>query len=192
VLLSPDGRHVVVACATHVDLATTETGEVIWRAEVATYGPPPECCFSEDGQRVWIASESPRTQLVCLTLEGDRVSRTAGPGSDSVLLAGRDGSLVVGSRGKRALQRLNVEGFVTQSLELGASLSELHPVDDRLLAVWSTRHVELIDRTTLASYAMVARPDESEVLLAAGTALYTLELEPESVVVRRFELERTS
>jgi hypothetical protein len=61
VLLSPDGRHVLVACSTHVDLATTATGEVLWRAEVATYGPPPECCFSEDGQRVWIASESPRS-----------------------------------------------------------------------------------------------------------------------------------
>jgi serine/threonine-protein kinase len=190
--LSPDGSHVVVAGAEHVDLVETRGGTILWRAEVATYGAPPEVCFSDDGMRVWVASESPRTQLICLSLDGEKLCRTAAPGSDVSMVAASSGGVVVGSRGRRTLTRLSEKGFATHTLELAASLVELHPIDETLCAAWSHKHVELIDRHTLASYALVNRPDEHERLLMAGPAVTLLELETHAVVVTRFELERQS
>lgn len=191
-LWSPDLRCIVVASATHVDLVDATDGTVMWRAEVATYGTPPEVCFDESGECVWIASEAPRTQLVCLSLAGDKRCRTAAPGADAAMVAGPGGGIIVGTRGRKRLSRLNADGFVEGEIEMIASLVELHAVSDRLCAVWSHKHVELIDRRTLASYALLPRPDEHERVLMSGAAVVLMELERQSVVLRRFELERMS
>lgn len=192
-VLSRDGRFLLISSPTHVDLASTESGEILWRAEVATYGAPPEVCFAGNSDLVWIGSESPRTQLILLNAAGERLCRTTAPGSDVVMIpADETGAVVVGCRGKRTLQRMSHEGFVSHTLELGASLMELHIVDERLAAAWSARHIELFDRRTLASYALLSRPDENEILLSAGKGLFTLEPEPASLVIRRLEMERTS
>jgi len=131
--------------------------------------------------------------LILLNAAGERLCRTTAPGSDVVMIpSDQTGAVVVGCRGKRTLQRMSHEGFVTHTLELGTSLIELHVVDDRLAAAWSARHIELFDRRTLASYALLSRPDENEILLSAGRGLFTLEPEPASLVIRRLEMERTS
>jgi len=188
--MSPDGRYLAVAATDYVDLVDVQASEVCWRAEVATYGQPTEVTFDTDGSRLWIASEAPRTQLVALTLEGERTCRTAAGASDAIMLDSTEG-VIVGSRGKRLLQRISQSGFVTDTLDLSASLSSLTRVNERLLAAYSPRHIELVDSDTLASYALVERPDDGELLVPAGKGIFLLELDGASVTARRYELERT-
>lgn len=187
---SPDGRYLALAATEYVDLVDVLAGEVLWRAEVASYGQPTEVTFDADGAHVWIASEAPRTQLVCLNLQGERLCRTAAGAADAIMLDAHEG-VIVGSRGKRLLQRISQSGFVTHTLELSASLVSLVRVNQRLIAAFSARHIELVDCETLASYALVERPDESELLVPAGRGVFLLEMDGTSVTARRFELERT-
>lgn len=189
-VLSPDGRHLAVAATEYVDVVELDASKVLWRAEVATYGQPTEVSFDTGGGLLWIASEAPRTQLVALTLDGERVCRTAAGASDAILLDAPSG-VVVGSRGKRQLHKISESGFVTHRLELSASLYSLEQVTERLLAAYSARHIELVDRETLASYALVPRPDDNELLVAAGAGVFLLEMDGASLVARRYELERT-
>jgi hypothetical protein len=184
-VLSPDRRHLLIAGLNWVDLVDLAQEETIWRADLCSYGTPPECGFTPGSDCVWLSSEAPRTQLVALSIVGDKLSRTAGPGGDAVLLPNSDGSVVVGSRGRRGLQRINLDGFVTAELETGASLVELHPVTERLGAAWSVRHIEIFDRQTLATLALISRPEEHERLLAAGRGLYLVDVQTDALTVRR-------
>lgn len=187
-VVSPDGRHLAVATPAWVDLVDLDMMQVVWRAEVATYGAPPEVSFCPSGQLIWLSSEAPRTQLTCLNLRGDATVRTAAGSSDAQLVARQDGGVLVAARGRREVQVLSPDGLVATSHELASSLVELQRLGPSHLVALSGRYLEVLDVESLRSRALLPRPDSDAVPVVGLGGLFLIETASGSVSVRRYAI----
>jgi len=192
-VLSPGGEWGLVASSESIDLIRMHDGEHMWRAEVDGYGSVPEVTFAGgDDTVVWICTESPRTVLVCMDVDGQILARTSIGTADTSIIGRPDGGCVVAGRGRRSITHYDREGFVVAEGITGAPVQELVRYDDRHLAVWSVRHAELIVEDSLDTRAFVRRPDTHELVVPIGRGGYLVgpdEADDDAVVVRRFTLD---
>jgi hypothetical protein len=173
VLWTPQSHHLLIHSADCLELVS-RTGQVAWRAQIASYGVVPPLCVSDDGQVIWIAQEAPRTQLVALSIGGERLVRTAAGGADVAIAPADRGAVLVGTRGQRQLTRIDTRGFVTAQAELTEPLTDLVRIGRGFVAAISARHLQLLDARSLRSRAMVALPSLTNLPLFGRAGMFLI------------------
>jgi hypothetical protein len=173
VLWTPQSQHLLIHAPDRLELVS-RAGAVLWRAQVASYGVVPPLCVSDDGLTIWIAQEAPRTQLVALSVAGERIVRTAAGGADVAIAAADRSAVIVGTRGQRQLTRIDARGFVTAQAELTEPLTDLQRIGRGLVAAISARHIQLLDVRSLRSRAMVALPTITSAPLFGRAGMFLL------------------
>ena len=186
-ILAPDGAHALAITPRHLDLYGID-GQARWRAEIETYGVQPPACFGAEGQLIWVAAEAPRTQLLGIDTEGQKICRVATPGHDVDLWAGPEGGLVLGVRGKRELYRISREGFIEDRAALAENLLSLHGMGPDRLAVMSTGHVEIFDPRTMQTRALLELPSPQDLTLLSRDGLYQVSDRGSEVRLYYYEL----
>lgn len=184
---TPDVEDVLLITPSHVELRGCD-GEARWRAQIASYGALPPVCCSRDGQIVWIAQEAPRTQLVALTRDGERLSRTAAGGNEVKLAATIEDRVLVGVRGQRELVELSAQGFVTRELSLWEPLLDLVELGDGLALACSARHLQLLDLRAFELVAIERHPDPSMFTIYGAGGLYLMGISRARTTIERFAL----
>lgn len=153
-LFSPREDRLLLVSSKLLILYTLD-GEVCWRAEISTYGFLPPATFSSCGRFVWVATDSPQTRLICLSLEGEAISRTAAGHHEVELMGHLDGGVLVGEKDRHRLVLLNPDGFVAAEAKLTESLYSLMCFDQSIVLVNSINHFELIDMKTLETRGFI-------------------------------------
>ncbi|MEM1347637.1 MAG: serine/threonine-protein kinase [Myxococcota bacterium] len=182
VVLSPRGDEILVVTPSYVELRELG-GRACWRAEISSYGMLPPACFSADGELVWLALESPRTQIVALTRAGERLLRASAPGSDPILLPSGARRVVVGSRGRRTLVTMSLEGFVEERLELVGPLIDAFSTGPRAAVALGATHRQFLELEPTTSRTILPHDMSPGLEFYGAEGVYRLELATEQAVL---------
>lgn len=158
VVFRPQGTHLLVISAHRLFLYDI-AGNLQWQAEVSSYGMLPPAAFSRCGDFIWLATEAPKTQLLCLTIAGEQRCRTSAGHHEVTLLGHHDGTVVVGEKNGSKVYSLTPEGFVTEENLLQEELYSLVRVDDDTIVANSINHLELLEPKTLTSKGFINTSD---------------------------------
>ncbi len=147
------------------------SGEALWKATVETYGALPGLAFTGGGL-VWLTTEAPRTQLICLTVEGEQVTRTAAPSSDIEIMGAEEDSLLILGRGAGTIIRMNRGGFVEAEEQLSEQPVSLEVVSSDLVASISMSHIEFFTKQSLEPRGLLEFPFPEEKAIFCRNGLF--------------------
>lgn len=186
-LFFPDQQHLLHVSPKTIDLLDAQ-GQILWRAQVSTYGALPQVCVSLTGQRIWVAQESPRTQLIALDMQGQPLLRAAVAAHDPLLLPSLDESVICGGRGQLKVQRLSDEGFVLGELELMEPLCALSDLGSGYIAALSLSHIQLIEASSMRSVHLQSLPDRFALSLFHQGGAFFLNTSGDHTTIERHDL----
>jgi serine/threonine-protein kinase len=181
-MIDRSGKYVVIATPTAVFFYRI-SGEALWKATIETYGVLPCVTFTKNNL-LWLTTEAPRTQLICLTTAGDQVARTASPCKDVEILGADDDSVIVLCRGAQKLVRMDGSGFVESEQPLSEPPMSLERVAENLVASVSVSHIELFEASGLKPRGLLEHPYPEEPAIFCRSGLYQLAELPEGTRIR--------
>ena len=185
----PDHEHILIVTPKHLDCMDLHA-KLRWRAEIASYGALPEVCLSAEGStpRIWLAQETPRTQLIALDMTGQPQLRAAVHAHDPLLLAGPKDSVLCGARGQRLITRQDAQGFTLGQLELMQPLLELGDLGSELVAAVSATHLQIFDAQTMRSLHIQRLPEEGSMCLLHRGGAWALDTRGSQTLIERHDL----
>jgi hypothetical protein len=188
IVLDPSGEYVAVVTDEFLQLHE-RNGETAWRATIDTYGTLPAFCFVGDGERMWLSTEEPRTQLYCLTRDGEPLVRTAAPASDFSLCASdaRE-SVVLACHGTPRAFRVGDDGFIEREAELFEPAVDVHHLSDNRIGISSAGHIEVLDGETLESRSLVKLPTPEKSAVVSTSGVFQMSRESDETFVEYWAL----
>jgi serine/threonine protein kinase len=187
-VIGPLGERVAVRTPNFVQLHELD-GTVCWRATVDTYGLLPGLCFADGGERLWISSEVPRTQLYSLSREGDPLVRTSAPDHEVSLHGGEEASVWVLCHGDERLCRVGPEGFIEAETDLFESPTGLHVMGEDRVGASSVGHLEVLNDTSLESRSLARYPAPEEPAIIGKEGLFQTSAQDGYTLVEYWGLE---
>lgn len=163
-------------------------GEVRWQATFNTYGSVPVVDVGGVEGHIALACDIPRTQLVALSYEGDRLFRTAAQANDPCIMVADDGSTVVGARSTRTLRVFDEQGFVRQTRQLGEGLTDMSLLGGDYLWLRGREKSEIVKARDLRIRARASVPVDQDELVVCGEGVYGLNRDSRSTTITWFEL----
>ena len=187
ILFSPTQSHFLIISREQVFLYDLQCQRQ-WRADVQNYGMLPPVSFSSCGQFVWLATEAPRTQLICLTLDGEQRCRTAAGYNDVELLGHLHGGVLVGEKNGFNLCAITPDGFISEKSTLQEDLYSMVLFDDDTIIVNSISHLELLDRATLRSKGFINTREPFDLFFGVSGGFFQVSNLAEQTSIRFSEL----